>query len=106
MSHEFDPARASLTELCAALRSGSISAVELMTHTLEALDRAEPSLRAIVSRRPSDALLADARAAQTRLDREEARPLEGVPLGVKDLEDAAGLVTSYGSRLFHDHMAA
>ena len=32
-----------------------------------------------------------------------ARALEGVPLGVKDLEEAAGLVCAHGSRLFEDH---
>jgi aspartyl-tRNA(Asn)/glutamyl-tRNA(Gln) amidotransferase subunit A len=106
MPHDVDPARASLTELCAALRGRSISAPELMTFTLDALDRTAASLRAVTSRRPADALLADARAAQARVDRGEARPLEGVPLGVKDLEDAAGLVTSYGSKLFEGHVAA
>jgi Asp-tRNA(Asn)/Glu-tRNA(Gln) amidotransferase A subunit family amidase len=106
MPHDFDPTRASLTELCAALQSRSISAIELMKHTLAALDRTEVSLGAVVSRRPEGALLADARAAQTRLDRGEARPLEGVPLGVKDLENAAGLVTSYGSKLFEGRVAA
>ena len=105
MAHDFDPARASLTELCAALRERSISAVELMNHTLDGLDRTQESLRAVVSRRPAEALRADARAAQARLDRGEGRPLEGVPLGVKDLEDAAGLVTSYGSKLFAEHVA-
>ena len=106
MPHDFDPARASLTELTAALRSRSISAVELMTHTLAELDRTEASLRAVVSRRPADELLVDARSAQGKLDRGEPRPLEGVPLGVKDLENAAGLVTSYGSKLFEGRVAA
>src|SRR5690606_10665485 len=31
-----------------------------------------------------------------------ARPLEGIPFGVKDLEDAAGLVTTHGSQLHKD----
>ena len=106
MPHDFDPSRASLTELCAALRSGSISAVELMTATLAAIDRTHDALRAVVSRRLPDALFAEARAAQARLDRGEARPLEGIPFGVKDLEDAAGLVTSYGSKLFKERVAS
>jgi hypothetical protein len=53
----------------------------------------------MVRRRDPDALLTDARAAQARLDRGEARPLEGIPLDVKDLEDAAGLVTTCRSKL-------
>jgi len=71
-----------------------------MQSTLRALDATHERLHAIVSRRPSDVLLAEARAAQARLARGDARPLEGIPMGVKDLEDAAGLPTTYGSRLF------
>jgi Asp-tRNA(Asn)/Glu-tRNA(Gln) amidotransferase A subunit family amidase len=100
VSDTFDPARASLTELTAALHRRVLSAVELMLFTLRALDETHERLFAVVSRRPNDALLADARAAQARIDRGEPRPLEGIPLGVKDLEDAAGLVTTHGSKLF------
>jgi aspartyl-tRNA(Asn)/glutamyl-tRNA(Gln) amidotransferase subunit A len=95
-------ARASLTELCTALRERTVSAVELMEHTLRAIDKTSPLWLTVVSRRDPDALLVDARAAQARIDRGEGRPLEGVPLGVKDLEDAAGLTTTYGSKLFFD----
>src|SRR5262249_56517305 len=35
----------------------------------------------------------------------EGRPLEGIPLGVKELEDVAGLVTAEGSLLFKDRIA-
>ncbi|MFL5922101.1 MAG: amidase [Gaiellaceae bacterium] len=34
------------------------------------------------------------------------RPREGIPLAVKDLFDTAGLVTTYGSILFADHVPA
>jgi aspartyl-tRNA(Asn)/glutamyl-tRNA(Gln) amidotransferase subunit A len=101
----FDPARASLIELTRALRERSISAVELMTHVLAAIERTGPALGAIVARRPDEALLAEARRAQTRLDGQEARPLEGIPFAAKDLEHAAGLVTSHGSRLFAGRVA-
>ena len=41
-----------------------------------------------------------ARALDARLARgEDIGPLAGIPLGVKDLEDAAGFVTTYGSAL-------
>ena len=33
-------------------------------------------------------------------------PAEGIPLGVKDLFDTAGLVTTYGSAIFRDHVPA
>jgi aspartyl-tRNA(Asn)/glutamyl-tRNA(Gln) amidotransferase subunit A len=34
------------------------------------------------------------------------RPAEGIPLAVKDLFDTAGLVTTYGSAIFVDHVPA
>jgi aspartyl-tRNA(Asn)/glutamyl-tRNA(Gln) amidotransferase subunit A len=102
----FDPAHASLIELSTALRHKTISAVELMNQVLAAIDRTAPALCALVARRPDQQLLADARAAQDRLDRGDARPLEGIPFAAKDLEHAAGLVTSHGSRLFAGRVAS
>ncbi len=50
-----------------------------------------------------------ARAAAAACDAATMRgaalgPLHGLPLGVKDLEDVAGLRTTYGSTLFSDHV--
>ncbi len=87
------------------LRRRELSPVELMQATLERIDAANAKVNAFVALRDRDLLLADARAAQQRIGRGEARPLEGVPLGVKDLEDVEGLVTSHGSLPFKDHVA-
>jgi len=95
----------SLTGLCAALRAKQISAVELMRAVLERIEEKNPELNAIVAMHPPEALLAQAERAQARIAAGQARPLEGIPLGVKDLEDAAGLVTSHGSVVFKDNLA-
>jgi aspartyl-tRNA(Asn)/glutamyl-tRNA(Gln) amidotransferase subunit A len=100
-----DLPRASLVELTDALRARRISAVEVMEAVLRRIDATHADLNAVVARRERDAVLADARAADARLARGEGRPLEGVPLGVKDLEDVAGMVTSEGSIPFRDHVA-
>jgi aspartyl-tRNA(Asn)/glutamyl-tRNA(Gln) amidotransferase subunit A len=100
-----DLARASLVELTDALRARRVSATEVMEAVLRRIDATHADLNAVVARRERDALLADARAADARLARGEGRPLEGVPLGVKDLEDVAGMVTSEGSVPFRDHVA-
>ena len=76
-----------------------------MEATLARIDAANAKVNAFVAMRDRDALLADARAAGERIARGEARPLEGVPLGVKDLEDAAGLITTHGSVPYKDQMA-
>ena len=44
--------------------------------------------------------------AEAAYRRGEARPLEGLTLGVKDLFDTAGMRTTYGSRIFDGHVPA
>jgi aspartyl-tRNA(Asn)/glutamyl-tRNA(Gln) amidotransferase subunit A len=94
-----------LTELCATLRARKASPVELMEAVLARIDAANPDLNAVCSQREQEDCLRDAREAERRLVRGEARPLEGIPLGVKELENAAGLVSSEGSLLFKDRVA-
>lgn len=98
--------RRPLTELVADLASKAVSPVELMEAVLARIDATQPRLRAFTNLRERDGLLRDARAAEARILRGDARPLEGIPLGVKDLEDVAGLVTSEGSVPFRDNVAA
>jgi aspartyl-tRNA(Asn)/glutamyl-tRNA(Gln) amidotransferase subunit A len=95
----------SLLDLVERLRSRERSAAELMEAVLERIDATHADLNAVVALRERDAVLADARSADARIARGEARPLEGVPLGVKDLESVEGMVTSKGSVLFKDAVA-
>jgi len=99
-----DLLRRPLTEVTALLERRELSPVELMQATLDRIDAVNGKLNAFVAMRDREQLLADARSAETRIQRGEARPLEGVPLGVKDLEDAAGLVTSHGSLVYKDNL--
>lgn len=94
-----------LIELSDALRGGKASPMELMEATLERVEATAEQLNAVVAQRERYALVAEAEEAEARIARGEARPLEGIPLGVKDLEDAEGLVTSHGSIPFRDHRA-
>jgi len=98
-------ARASLLELVEALQRRQLSARELMEETLRRIEALNPRLNAIVAMRDPEELMRDAAAADERISRGEGRPLEGIPFGVKDLEDAAGLPTTYGSLVFRDNIA-
>ena len=89
-----------LIELCETPARRRASPVELMQAVLARIDETNPDLNAVCSRRDPDACLADARAAEARIARGEARPLEGIPLGVKELEHAAGLPATEASPLF------
>jgi aspartyl-tRNA(Asn)/glutamyl-tRNA(Gln) amidotransferase subunit A len=85
-----------------AIRAGELSAVGLMEECLAAIEAANPTLNAFVHLHPTQALAAaaavDAAVRSGRAD--ELGPLAGVPFGVKDLEDCAGMPTTRGSRWF------
>ncbi|HZR85069.1 MAG TPA: amidase [Candidatus Binatia bacterium] len=88
------------------VRRREISPVELMQATLERIATVDRRLNAFVALRREDEMLADARAVEQRIARgDDPGPLAGLPLGVKDLEDAAGLPNTHGSLLFRDHVA-
>jgi aspartyl-tRNA(Asn)/glutamyl-tRNA(Gln) amidotransferase subunit A len=94
-----------LVELTRTLHGRRASPVELMDAVLRRIDLTHERLNAVVAMRSADALLADARAAEARIAAGDARPLEGIPFCVKDLEDAQGLTTSHGSVPFRDQVA-
>jgi aspartyl-tRNA(Asn)/glutamyl-tRNA(Gln) amidotransferase subunit A len=100
-----NPVLSSLVDLTAQLHARKLSPVELMEAVLTRVDAVNPALNAIVAMFPRDALLAQARQAEERIARGEGRPLEGVPLAVKDLEDCAGLITSHGSVPYKNNLA-
>lgn len=95
-----------LMELTERLRARKASPVELMEAVLARIEETNPDLNAIVARYDAEQLQRAARAAEERIMRGSARPLEGIPLGVKDLEDAEGLVNSHGSLPFKGNIAA
>ena len=92
-----NPIELSLVDLVGALRDRRLSPVELMGAVFRRLDERNAELNAVVAMYDRELLLSQAREAEGRIARGAARPLEGVPLGVKDLEDCAGLITSHGS---------
>ncbi len=95
----------SLIEITDRLRRRTASPVELMQAVLARIDETHADLNAVVIRRDSDACLADARAAERRIAAGEGRPLEGIPLGVKELEPVEGMPWSECSMLFADRVA-
>ncbi len=84
------------------IRAGGLSAVALVKHCLTAISRANPALRSFVHVDAEGALLAAARvdAVVGAGDTNTLGALAGVPFGVKDLEDCAGMPTTRGSRWF------
>ena len=82
------------------VRHGQRSAVEVVDQALAAIEAGNEPLNAFVH---VDADLARGAAAavdQAIAEGRDPGPLAGVPFGVKDLEDCAGMPTSHGSLVF------
>ncbi len=92
----------SVVELGHRVSRGEVSARQLTTSALERIEALDPIYNAFVCVHPEQAL-ADAAAIDQRIaDGHVVGPLAGIPIGVKDLEDAAGFATRYGSVLSND----
>jgi len=95
---------ASITEAAALFRARKLSPVELARDCLARIARLDPELHAFVAVTEERALQ-DARAAEARLMRGEARgPLDGIPFAHKDIVGTAGVATTACSRLLQDNV--
>jgi Asp-tRNA(Asn)/Glu-tRNA(Gln) amidotransferase A subunit family amidase len=83
-----------LADLADAVRSRRVSAFELVTESLQRIERRNPEINAVTFVR-GDRALEEARALD---DRGVDGPLAGIPLLVKDNTDVGGLITTFGSR--------
>jgi len=91
----------SLAEASRRIAAKTLSPSELLDDCLARIAEVEPRLNACIR------LMADdARAAARALDNEAPRgPLHGIPIGVKDIIDIAGLPSTCHSAQRLDHMA-
>ncbi|MDX2180110.1 MAG: amidase [Bryobacteraceae bacterium] len=88
----------------AALRRKQVSSVELVETCLKAISARNPELNAFITITAEEALAA-ARAADRELAEGRDRgPLHGIPIAHKDLFDTAGVRTTYGSKIFANHV--
>ncbi len=87
----------SLVEARAALAKKEFSARELAEAHIRAIEAAR-ALNAFVTETPERAL-AMAEESDRRIARGEARPLEGIPLAIKDLFCTRGIRTTAGSHI-------
>jgi amidase len=93
------------SELLELMRAGELSSVEVVGAHLERIAELNPQLNAIVTLAAEQALeqaqVADrARAA----DPAAVGALHGLPIGIKDLVDTAGMRTTYGSPIFRENV--
>src|SRR3954453_18877764 len=92
-------------QLARAVRTGRVSAVELLRGYLDRVDRLNPAINAIVVD-DRERALKDARAADRALARgAKVGPLHGVPMTVKESFNIPGQPTTFGFPAFADNIA-
>ena len=98
--------RQTATELALRIRRRELSATEVVGAHLARIDAVNPELNAIVTLDREGALAAADEADRVLARGEPTGVLHGLPIAVKDLEDTAGMRTTYGSPIFRDHVPA
>lgn len=93
-----------IAEASDLLRRKKISPVELTVDCLARIDQLNPTINAFITVLHERAL-AEARAAEAEITTGKWRgPLHGIPIGLKDLVDTAGIKTTCASALFADRV--
>ena len=89
-----------VAELADQITAGEVAARDVTQAALDRIDRLDGELGAFVAV-DGEAALVEAAAIDERIaDGEDVGALAGIPLAVKDLEDAAGFVTTRGSAAY------
>lgn len=94
----------SATELARAIRSGELSAREVLEAHLAQIARWNPVVNAIVTLTHERAYERAAAADEALARGDEPGVLHGLPIAHKDLVDTAGVRTTYGSPIYAEHV--
>ncbi|MEZ5639594.1 MAG: amidase [Burkholderiaceae bacterium] len=106
MTHDSDLTARSAVELRAMIGRREISPLELMDACIARIEALNPAINAIAAT-DFERARAGARAAQAAVMRGDTLgPLHGLPLGVKDLQDTAGLLSTSGTVSRRNHVPA
>lgn len=80
-----------------------VSPVDIVQAFLERIDAVDGAVGAFTAVYPERALQV-ARDVERRVRAGKQYPLAGVPYGLKDMTDTAGIITTYGAQAFKDHV--
>lgn len=95
----------SATDMARAVSSGELSPVDIAEATITRIAEINPGIGAVVHHDPEQ-VRHDAAALESELLSNGPRgPLHGVPYLIKDLDDVAGVPTSYGLPMLRDEVA-
>jgi aspartyl-tRNA(Asn)/glutamyl-tRNA(Gln) amidotransferase subunit A len=95
-----------IVEVAELLRSRKVSPVELTRASLEKIEALNPILNAFITV-TADLALEQAHAAEAEIQRGGWKgPLHGVPIGLKDIIDTAGIPTTAASLVYRERVPA
>ena len=96
----------SAVELRRLIGARQLSPLELMDACIDRIETLNPKVNAICAT-DFDRAREQARAAEARMMAGDELPLlHGLPIGIKDLQDTQGLLTTYGNVGFRHHVPA
>lgn len=101
-----EPCDLGAVEARALIGAKKLSARELLESCIARIDAVDPAVNAMVARDDERARKVAAAADEATAHGKALGPLHGLPIGIKDLENTAGLRTTYGSPLFADFVPA
>ena len=95
----------SALDLAAAIREQRLSAANNMENLLARIETLDPTLNTVVTLNAEAALTEAHKADKAVSNGDTLGPLHGVPFGLKDIIDAAGLPTTAHSKIFAENIA-
>jgi aspartyl-tRNA(Asn)/glutamyl-tRNA(Gln) amidotransferase subunit A len=96
----------SVVDLARMIAAREVSPVEVISAHLARIEKLDPALRAFITITAEPALAAARQAEQDVMAGRPLGPLHGVPVGLKDLCDTAGVRTTGGSRILAERVPA
>lgn len=96
----------SIREAADLLRTRRLSPVELTRAVLDRIDRLNPRLNAYITVTHEWAMELARAAEREIMTGNYGGPLHGIPIGLKDLYDTAGVLTTAGSKVLGDNVPA
>ena len=103
-ANDADVAFAPVTQLSRWIEQKKLTSERLTSIYLRRIDQFDPKLRCVITL-PKEQAIARARKADEEIAAGKYRgPLHGIPFGVKDLLDTAGIATTYGAEPFRNRV--
>ena len=91
-------------QLTRLIADRKISSVELTEFFLRRIEQINPSINAYLTVDGDQALDQALKADQDTQQKSDIGPLHGIPIGIKDLTETAGLRTTFGSKIHEDYI--